>query len=141
MADQPAVLSLEEKNRILHHLGYTSVNRQTVMGLGYPTAVQTMFLAETSLEHIPESAIGSVRRTLALLDDLEAQQFSAVKRLRASSIGNITLNPRELDQIEKELRRWAFRLAEDLGAPVNGAAARFSGGAGGGLNLPIHREG
>lgn len=139
--DAPVPLSLEEKNAILHHLGYTSINRVTVMGIGYPTAVQTMFLAETSLEHIPESAIGRIRKTLAILEDLEAQQLGAVKRMRASELRDIKLNPREADMIEKEIRRHAYRLAEDLGAPVNVNSSRFSGGAGNSLNLPIIREG
>jgi hypothetical protein len=139
MADDPAVLSPEEKSRILHHLGYPTLNRIATIALGYPAVSQPMFIAESSFENVPQSAVGNIRRTLGILEAREAKQVDATVRLQALEIEGMKLNPDEIDQLDRELRRWSQRLSDDLGAPPNPYSQRFGGGASS-VDVPIIRR-
>lgn len=132
-----AVLSEDEKNRIRHHLGYLITSPVSSIQLGVPRASQPMFLVETAMNSIPEAAVGQVRKYVAVLDGLEDRLIEAVERFAASRLGDIDLRDNETDMIEKEYARWAKRLADDLGVPLNAYSERFRFAGGVPMNLPV----
>lgn len=134
-----AVLTEDEKARIRHHTGYLNTNPVASIQLGVPRASQSMFLVETAMNSIPDTAIGLIRQYVAILDGIEQKLVDAMERFAASKLGEITLRDNETDMLEKEYVRWARRLADDLGVPLNAYSERFRGGGGGGvaLNLPV----
>lgn len=136
--NQPAlaVLTELEKNRIRHHLGYLVTAPVASIQLGVPRASEPQFLVEFSMNSIPVDAIGQVRRWVAILDSTEETMVDAQSRLAAKRVGNIEMREDELDSLEREYRRWAQRLADDLGVPLNIYSERFRGGLGS-LNIPV----
>lgn len=138
MPFQPAlaVLTELEKNRIRHHLGYLVTQAAASISLGVPRASQPAFLVEFAMNSIPVDAIGQVRRWVAILDTTEETMVDAQSRLAAKRVGNIEMREDELDSLEREYLRWARRLADDLGVPLNVYSERFRGSAGS-LNIPV----
>lgn len=132
-----AILSEQEKNSIRHHTGYLVVAAVTSIQLGFPRASQPMFLLESALNSLPETAVGQIRKYVAILDQLENQLVDAVSRFAAQKVGEITLRDNETDMIEGEYSRWAKRLADDLGIPLNIYSERFRGGSGGKASLNV----
>lgn len=132
-----AVLTEDEKNRVRHHTGYLIVNPVSSIQLGVPRASQPMFLVETALNSIPESGIGQIRRYINILDGIEDRLVDAMERFVATKLGEITLNPDESNKLEIEYSRWAKRLADDLGVPLNAYSERFRSGGAMGLNVPV----
>lgn len=132
-----AVLTEEEKNRIRHHLGYLVTEPASSIQLGYPRASQPQFLVELSMNRIPEQAVGQIRRYVGILDKTEDRLFEAQERLAASALGEITLREDETDQLEREYARWARRLADDLGVPLNIYSERFRSGGMMPINIPV----
>lgn len=136
-----AVLQEEEKVRIRHHLGYLQPNPVTTIQLGFPRASQPQFLVESAMNNIPEAAIGLIRKYVAYLDNIEDRLIGSLDRLQATRLAEITLNPDEQDKLEKEYYRWAMRLADDLGVPLNVYSERFRRGASGAtLSVPVHNS-
>lgn len=137
MAIATAVLTEEEKARIRHHLGYVQTNPVASIQLGVPRASQPQFLVEAQMNRIPETAIGGIRRMVAILDNIEDRLLDALDRLAADKLGEITLRQNEHDSLEREYVRWAKRLADDLGVPLNAYSERFRSGAGVPLNVSV----
>jgi hypothetical protein len=136
MAD--AVLTETEKHRIRYHTGYVSTNPVASIQLGVPRASQPQFLLEAQMNRIPEEAIGNVRRLIAILDKIEEQMLDAQDRMKAESLGEITLRKDETDSLEREYARWAKRLADTLGIPLNAYSERFRNGQGRAvLSVPV----
>lgn len=102
-----------------YHLGYLIADPVLTIQLGVPAVSQTGFLIEAAMDRIPASAAGMIRRMLGVLDGIEEKMLEAVDRLAARELGEITLNPDEPDALEKEHDRWARRLANLLGVPLN----------------------
>ncbi len=138
MADAPVVFTLEEKNAIRHALGYLQVDAVTSISLGVPAASHPMFLVESAMQRVPAAAAGRIRRTLGILEGLEARQVDAVRRFAAVEVEGIKINLGETDMIEKELARWSYNLASDLGVPVNMYAPRFRNSATPNLSQPVY---
>jgi len=133
-----AILTEEEKARIRHHLGYLNVNPVTAIQLGFPRASQPQFLVESAMNNIPESAIGIIRKNVAILDNIEDRLVGALDRLTAQSLDEITMRPDEHDALEREYYRWATRLADDLGVPLNIYSERFRNAGGqASINVPM----
>jgi hypothetical protein len=133
-----AVLSEEEKARIRHHLGYILTDPVSSIQLGVPRASQPQFLVEGQMNRIPDTAVGMIRRYVDILDKLEGTLLDAVSRFKASKLGEITLRDNETAMIEGEYFRWATRLADDLGVPLNIYSERFRSGTGAlPINIPV----
>lgn len=133
-----AILTEEEKARIRHHLGYIQTNPVSSIQLGVPRASQAQFLVETAMNTVPDTAIGLIRKYVAVLDKIEDRLIDAPTRFEAEKLGEITLNKDEPDMLEREYRRWAQRLADDLGVPLNTYSERFrTGGGSMPLNVPV----
>jgi len=114
------------------------------IALGFPGAGQAQFLVETAMDRLIPEAVGKILKYLAILDSIEAQMVDALKRLKVQKLGEITLRnsneePVEQDLLEKEYNRWAKRLADDLGVPINKFSERFQSGffGGPGINIPV----
>jgi hypothetical protein len=125
-----AVLTEQEKARIRHHTGYPLIDPVASIVLGVPAASQPMFLVELAMNRIPETAIGMIRNYIGILDNIENNLVEAQTRFSATKLGEITLRQDEPERIEAEYARWAKRLANDLGIPLNTFAERFGAGAG-----------
>ena len=82
------------------------------------------------MNRIPETAIGLIRREIAILDNIEDRLLGALTRLEAEKLSEITLRKDEHDALEREYVRWAKRLADDLGATLNAYSERFRSGGG-----------
>ena len=106
----------EEKARTRHFLSYPSwQNLAQSIQLGFPSASQPLFLLESAFDRLFPDGEAAVRIDLCECEDIERQLRSARSRLRASKVGNVTLNPMELTQLKGELLFWTTRLGDDLG--------------------------
>ncbi len=106
----------EEKARIKHHLSYPDwVSLAQSIQLGFPAASQPAFLVDDAFGRLTPEAEGSVRTDLCECEDIEVQLRSARGRLKASKVGDVTLNPMETKQLKQELNYWITRLGDDLG--------------------------
>jgi len=138
MAENTAILSQEEKTSVLLHMGYQAQQMASAsMSLGIPSATQPMFLVASALERIPESAVGELRRTLGHLERIKVRLMDIVEQLDVSEIGNIKLREDATNALEREYNRWAQRLSNLLGAPLNPYAERYATTAGVGASRPV----
>lgn len=130
------MFTAEEKARIKHFLSYPDWSSLSqAIQLGYPAATQPAFLLDDAFHRMTPAAETSIRRDLCECEDIERQLSAARKRMRASKIDKVELNPHEPNQLRRELTFWALRLASDLGVMANAASAfEYAGGGGGGLN-------
>ena len=139
----PIALSASDKERVRYHLGYMSIEPAASIQLGFPRASQAQFLVEAAMERIMEPAVSRVMKLLSALDAVEDQMMTALPRLKAQQLGELKLRntneeSTEQDLLEKEYVRWAQRLADILGVPLNVYAARFRDlGSGGGMNVRV----
>lgn len=134
--ENTAVLSDEEKKRILYHMGYMNLLVAPSIQLGVPAASQTSFLVHSAMERIPVAAIGTVRRIVAQLDNIETKLMEAPDFLVASDLGELSVRENYPELLEQEYVRWARRLSDTLGAPLNPYSNRFLGGKAP-INLPV----
>lgn len=137
--ENSGALTEEEKGRIRSHLGYIGTQPATNIVLGVQGSTQVQFLIEGAMERIPVSQMGLVRRWLSILDNIEAIQFEAIERLAATRLGDIDLNHEETNDLENEHTRWARKLADFLGCPLNPYSARLRDGGKAPLNVPVRR--
>lgn len=132
-----------DRARVRHHLGYLSTEPVSSIALGFPSAQQAQFLVERAMDHILPAAVSRVIQQLNILDAIEGQMVDALDRLQAQQLGELKLRnsneePVEQDLLEHEYIRWAKRLADDLGVPLNPFSERFrSGGTSSPLNLSV----
>lgn len=132
-----AVLSDEEKSRIYYYLGYpVAVDVSTIM-LGLPAVAQTYFIVRGQVDKIPEAAVGLVRNCLVVLDGIEAQLVEAQTYFSASRVDSISINDNHAHKLDEELRKWALKLAELLGAPINVYSTRFQSGSTRPMNISV----
>lgn len=131
-----AVLSEEEKNRILYHMGYGLVNIASLFTLGMPAMSQPLYIAASAVNHIQVSAIQLVREIVATLDKIDRADVEDIDYIPADSIGELTLAKDRQDRIKIKRRDWAQRLSDVLIAPLNPYSDRF-GGAGRPMNFRV----
>lgn len=129
-----ANLSESDRVRVRHHMGYLNVEPGASIALGFPSAQQPEFLVERAMNNIIDQAVGRIIQTLDMLDCLEQQLIAAVPQLAVQQLGEMKLRnsneePNACDLIEAEYVRWAKRLADDLGAPLNMFSERFRNAA------------
>lgn len=131
-----ASLSESDRVRVRHHMGYLNVEPGSSIALGFPSAQQPEFLVERAMNNVIDQAVGRIIDTLDTLDCLESDMRSASKQLAVQQLGEMKLRnsndePNVCDLLEREYVRWAKRLADDLGAPLNVFSERFRSLAGG----------
>lgn len=109
-----------QKSRIKHFLKYPDwQSLSNGIGLGIPAGYQSMFLVEQSFQRLTSGGEQSVLVDLENLECIEKQITSARSRMKATSIGDLKVNPQEVQALTGELEEWRQRLSDDLGAPVN----------------------
>ena len=113
-----AILSEEEKKRIVYHLGYPVLDVVPTVVLGVPAASQPMFLVYSAMDRIPQAAVGKVRELLSWCDVTERRIGESQGRMRASEVEGVKLNADEADMLRREYAMWRNRLASILACPV-----------------------
>lgn len=128
-------LSLEEKVRVRHHMGYLNVQEAQTFTLGTPAAVETQFLIEGAMNKVLPEAMPLLRRYLEMCDETENTMFCDQETLVANRLGEIDLNNQGEHRNQRELRRsykyWQTSLANLLGVPPNPFDQRTQYGLGG----------
>lgn len=114
-----------EKQRARYHLGYPSLTTAASIQFGVPALTQTNFLVENALTRLLDAALEQVRAIISTMDGIEAKLIDAQDRLAAQKLEELTLNNNEPDMLEKEYRRWGYRLADIIGAPINPYSLRY----------------
>ena len=129
----------EERARCRRHLGYLNVGTAASIQFGIPRPIQTLFLVETAMSNLLESAIDNVRRNLRIMDDIEEKLVDAQDRLAAIQLDSLHLREDETDKLDREYVRWGFRLADTLGCPVYPYSWRYKNHTLGGRagNIPV----
>ena len=128
MAENNAILSEQEKGRILYHMGYGLVNVASLFTLGVPAMSEPLYIAASAIEHIPVSRIQLVREIVAVLDKIDAADIEDIDYFPASKLGEMDLNPNRQRLIDQKRKAWANRLSDVLIAPLNPYSDRFAGG-------------
>jgi hypothetical protein len=138
-------LSEADRERVRYHLGYLNVEVAASVALGFPSTSQPFFLVEKAMDRLYPEAVGRVLRILAELDCIEDQMSAARTRLPAQQLGELKLRNTNEERTEEDLldasyQRWAKRLADQLGVPINPFSERFRSGAygvAGGGSTPV----
>ncbi len=138
----PPLFTLEQRNRILHFLGYPMwKNLAQSIQLGYPAASEPLFLVYDAFIRMNPATIPTVLEDLCQCELVERQLSGARERMKASQLGNLKLNPRESLMLRNELTFWTRRLADDLGVVQNPDSQINYRGYGGGLNATVTGQG
>lgn len=129
-----------EKARIRHHLGYPSfASLAQAIQLGYPAASQPLFLVDDSFGRVTLEGEDAARRDLCECESIEKQMSEARSRYKATSLGDLVVNPLEPTMLRNDLVYWRQQLASDLMVVVNPYAPREYYGAmgAGGINATV----
>lgn len=126
-------LSESDRERVRYHLGYFSTEPVAAIVSGRLSATQPMFIVEAAMDRVIAAAIPRVRHILAELDCVEEQMSNARSRLAVQRIEDVTFRSTndgrtECDLLENEYARWASRLADQLGVPINPNSMRYREG-------------
>lgn len=133
-----SAFSPAERARIRYHLGYPSLQAFSSIQLGMIAVSQPLFLVEKSMDNLLDEAVPIVREHVARLDKINAQLDDARGRMRASAVGEITLQTEETAMLRREYKYWAVSLADVLGCPINAYSEKFNAGVGGGpISVPV----
>lgn len=124
--EKVAVFADEEKASIRHHLGYPNVSQISTFALGVGAGVETNFVIERAMEQVTEKGAALVRRLLAVLDKIECQMIEDMENMAVSSIGEITVDPKEQAKLKREYLYWGDALANAIGAVRNPFDLRFN---------------
>jgi hypothetical protein len=133
----------QDRSRIYYHLGYPDITSASSVQLGFPALSQPQFLVSYAMDRLNPASVPRAIRILNILDGVEGQMVSALKRLQAQQLGELKLRntneeSTEQDLLEREYSRWAQRLADILGVPINPYATRYGALEGGGaINTPV----
>lgn len=133
-------LTDSDRVRVRYHLGYLNIEPVQSIQLGFPAAQQAEFLVETAMDRLMAAAVPKLLEILNTLECIEGLMRQALPHLLAQQIGELKIrNTNEegtsQDLLEKEYARWAKRLADHLGVPLNVYSTRFQGGLYGGVPL------
>lgn len=128
-----ANLAEADRERTRYHLGYLNIDPVSAIALGFPSAQQAQFLVESAMDRLKETTVGRVIRILNELDDIELQMSKERRCLKVQQIETLKFRnsneePNVIDLLEREYSRWAKRLADDLGVPLNVYSERFRSG-------------
>ena len=121
-------LTTAEKQRALTHLGFAGgVTDYTVAAGPLIGTLEVRTNAEAQLERVNATGEARVRQILTVMDDLETKLVRAQCRLAAAKVGSIAMNEGEPLDLEAEVRRWGWRLAEAIGCEPNPFSQRYRG--------------
>jgi len=113
-------LNDEERALALRYLGYPNwESLASSVQLGFPAESQPEYLIRDAFDRIASESLNLIREDICQLRAIEAQKADARSRLKATALGNLKLNPREMRALDQELAYWTKRLADDLGGYIN----------------------
>lgn len=134
-----AALTDDEKARVRYHLGYPLLTTAASVQFGQPALTQTSFMVDNALSRITEPGLNYIRSMVKTMDDIEVKLIEAQDRLAAERLEDLYLRKDEVDVLESEYRRWGYRLAETIGAPIYPYSKRYQpSGASSVTNVNIH---
>lgn len=136
------MFTANEKEQIRYHMGYLQVGPAASISYGIPAPIQTLFLLESAMDRLINTAAEDrVRRLITVLDQIECRELDALDRLKVDQVDNVTIRKTETDELEKEYCRWASKLADTLGAPLYPGSTKFrwlfGGGVGQAGSIPV----
>jgi hypothetical protein len=125
-------LTPEEKVKIRYHLGYLEVTDAASLTLGIPASRQLLFVIEDAMNRVMPGAEWLVRDLLKQLDCTEQKLKDVACSLKVEKVGNVVMRGAKEgetypDLLEREVLRWANRLADVLGVPPYAYSRRFNG--------------
>ena len=113
-------LTEAEKVLIRHHAGYLNVRESSIMAFGVPSAIQPLFWIEGAMDRLKPEAIPLVQRLLGWCEQIEAQMFANAENQAVTSIGDISINKDEFEELRtKPLDYARKKLVNALGVIVN----------------------
>lgn len=113
-------LTLEERARVRHHLGFPNIGNATVLALGFPAGGQPAFLLEAAMDQVLPEAEPKFREVLAQCECIEKQTQDARKRAQTASVGTVVLRAREeFDDMEDQYDLWTSKLVDVFGVNKN----------------------
>lgn len=115
----------QEQSRIRYFLGYLNTEPATGLQFGLPKPVQALFLVDLAMQRVLPGTEPMVRNMLNILEGIEEKLVCAQDYLVADKLEQLTIRRDHTDALEKENLRWASRLADILGVPLNPFALRF----------------
>lgn len=122
-------LSAGEKQRIRYHLGYPALSTAASIQFGQPALTQTNFLIESSLNRLLEESLEQVRSISNVMDNIETKMIQAQDRLAAIQLEELHLREDEIDKLEREYKRWGYRLADIVSCPVYPFSEKYRSGS------------
>lgn len=121
------MLDNNTKERVRYHMGYLNTQPAASISFGVPVPLQTLFLLESAMNDLINSAAEDrVRRLVTILDNIECKMVEWQEYLSVSSVDDIKIRPDNIDQLEHEYCRWAARLSDELGAPLYPGSQKFA---------------
>jgi len=115
-----SALNEQEKAKIRRYLGYQNWQNTALMwGVPFPTAIQPNWYINDAISRLSDDGLELVRRDLRELQCIEDQISDARKRLKATKVGDITMNPHELESLRGELEYWKRQLADEFASILN----------------------
>lgn len=112
-------LTEQDKVKIRHHLGYSSVTNAFVFALGYPSSAETRFMIEGAMDRVQEAAIPELRRILQIMDGIEEQGVADHELLAVTAVGEISVRGDEHGALDAQYSKWAGALCNMLGIERN----------------------
>ncbi len=122
-----------DKVKIRHHMGYLNVNEAQTFALGVPAALETQYLIEGAMNRVLESAEVQAKNIVTKMDLIEEQMTGDLELLAVNKVGEIEINPDEMQKLRKEYRYWQRSLGNLLGVPPNPYDQRY----GSTLTVPV----
>ena len=132
-------LTKAEKERVRYHLGYLNISQGAALSLGVPSASQTQFILESAMNDLLPEGEPGVRRCIQELDCIEDQNSTFRSSLEIIRSGSTHIRGSgAFDELERQYSRWAQKLADTLGSPLNPFSSHHSaiGTIGGGVVEP-----
>ena len=131
-------LTIDEKARILRYLGYPNWRSLAQsFQLGFPSEGQPEFLVRLAFDRIAPESLELIREDLCQLRSIEGQRAEARGRFKATSIGNLKINQREIAMLERENKYWMRRLSDNLGVYENPWSSFALAGGGSQINAKV----
>ncbi len=127
-------LTVDEKARVAHHLGFPNLSELSTFQLGIPAATEQnsqLLRAIGATDGDPglvvESRLPQLRKILCALDRLEGTQLAMADDAAVEQVGNIRLRRPDDAGVSGTYDYWLSRLEDYLGVPRN-PFSRATGG-------------
>lgn len=128
-------LSVDERSRVRHHMGYPQMQQVSTFELGTPASIQTDFLIERAMDLVNRDlgGLARVREYLCKLDEIECAMQEGLEDYGLIQFETIQINQKAQEQRQNLYDYWLTKLSNALAVPPN--PLRFQ--AGGGLNVRV----